>query len=182
MTGATRCSQGEVLGEVSVERDRHHTMRQSPRLNLLKDDFHLVHTLELLSKWIGLIKNYYPLVFGCSTNVATFLSQKKSHDICLVNSSSLCFPFQLCESKEHLAYEERLRGLGLLSLEKRRLRGILLMCVNNWGEDTKGTEPGCFQWCPETGPETVGTKWNTGGVIWTSGNISIHYKGNQALK
>jgi len=34
------------------------------------------------------------------------------------------------ETLEHLSYEERLRGLRLLSLEKGKLRGSLSMCVN----------------------------------------------------
>ena len=38
-------------------------------------------------------------------------------------------------------------------------------------KDTKRTEPGSFQWCPMTGPEAVGTNWNTGGSLWTSRNF-----------
>jgi len=58
---------------------------------------------------------------------------------------------------EHLSYAERLREMGLFSLRKRRLRGILSISVNTWKEVAKRTEPGCLQWCPETGLEATGT-------------------------
>jgi len=53
---------------------------------------------------------------------------------------------------ERLTYEEKLRGLGLFSPEKRRLGGILLMYMNTCREGTK-TKSASFQWCPVTGPE-----------------------------
>jgi len=40
----------------------------------------------------------------------------------------------------HLSYEERLRELGLFSLEKKRLRGILT-CTNTQQEGMKKREP-----------------------------------------
>jgi len=37
-------------------------------------------------------------------------------------------------------------------------------------EGEKKTEPVSFQQCPVTEPEAMGTHWNIGGPVWTSGN------------
>lgn len=49
---------------------------------------------------------------------------------------------------EHLSQEDRLRELGLLSLEQGRLREILSTCINTWHEGVKNVEPSSSQWCP----------------------------------
>ena len=51
--------------------------------------------------------------------------------------------------------------------------GILSVYINTWRESAKKTEPGCFQWCPVTGEEAVGTNWNMRGFVLTSGNIFL---------
>jgi len=36
----------------------------------------------------------------------------------------------MIKGREYLSHKKRLREMGLFSLEKRRLRGILSMCIN----------------------------------------------------
>lgn len=47
---------------------------------------------------------------------------------------------KIMQSMEHLPHKNRLRELGLLSLEKDSLRGISSMCVNTWRENVAGPE------------------------------------------
>lgn len=40
-------------------------------------------------------------------------------------------------------------------------------------ERTGRTRPGSSQWCPITGQETMGKKWNTGSSMWASGKTFL---------
>lgn len=63
----------------------------------------------------------------------------------------------MMKGPEHLSCKERLRELGLCSLEKRRLRGDRTnVCKYLMGEIGK-TEPGSFQWYPVGGQKAMGT-------------------------
>ena len=64
---------------------------------------------------------------------------------------------KMMKGLQHLSYKERLKELGLLSLEKRRLRGILSIYVNNLWEGVKKTEQSSCQRCPVTGQEAKDT-------------------------
>ena len=103
----------------------------------------------------------------CSVGSSSGLPSKRNRYI-LKRIHWRIFTTKVLKGLEHLSCKKRLRELGLSSLEKPQ--GVSSMYVNTWREGAKKTEPGSFQWCPVPGPVAMGTNWNTGGSLWTSGN------------
>lgn len=72
---------------------------------------------------------------------------------------------------DYLIYEERLRELQLFRLERRRLRGLLLMNINTWRKGARRTVR-LYSVVPSTETQKVSQG--------TSGN-TCHHKNDQAL-
>ena len=53
---------------------------------------------------------------------------------------------------------------------------IFLIYMNTCRECVERMESGYFQWCPVTGSGAMGTNWNTGGSLWTSGNSFLLWR------
>lgn len=63
---------------------------------------------------------------------------------------------KIMKGQEHLSYEERLRELGLLRLEERRLGGVNLIPYKHLMGGNEEERVRLF-YCPLTGQEAIGT-------------------------
>lgn len=86
-----------------------------------------------------------------------------------------CRANQMIRRVEHFSCVEKLRDLGLFSLEKKRFGEISVMSIRIWIKGIKKIELGSFHRYPMTGQETMGTKWNTRDSLWTSGSTFLPY-------
>jgi len=122
-------------------------------------------SFPLVSPHLECCVQYWPPQYKRDTDILESIQQRATN---------------LIKGLGHLSYEERLRELGLFSLEIRRLRGILSIHINTWKEGAKMIGQDSLQWCPVTGQKIMGTNWNTGGSLWIWGNTSFT-EGDQAL-
>ncbi|PKU46843.1 hypothetical protein llap_2816 [Limosa lapponica baueri] len=72
---------------------------------------------------------------------------------------------KMIKGMQHLSYEERLRDLGLFSLEKIIQRGNLINAYEYLKGGVKRMGSGSSQWCLVTGQGAMDTSWNKGSSI-----------------